>query len=299
MDSPRHPGRRGAEVADGAVPRGNGVPRLATLGYHDVTDDPTASGFQRFSASPYKHRVRVFREHLQAMADAGRTPSLVTAIDFAQAGDYLLLTFDDGGCSALHICDELERRGWRGHFLVTTSLTGQPGFLDRAAVRRIHDAGHVVGSHSHTHPDVFRRQRLSEMVREWRVSCDRLATWTGAACTVASVPGGDISETVLESAGLGGLRYLFTSEPDLTARRIDACQVLGRVAIKASTSSRRVRALAAHRGWTRAGLERRCVVVARTALPPVHRLYLRLYARAVAGALPRRAPPWPSDRGVT
>ena len=62
------------------------------------------------------------------------------------------LTFDDGGASALDIAGMLERRGWRGHFFVTTSRIGEPGFVGPDAVRELAERGHDVGSHSHTHP---------------------------------------------------------------------------------------------------------------------------------------------------
>src|SRR5207248_2664939 len=44
------------------------------------------------------------------------TPRLVTDIDLSAPGRHPLLTFDDGGKSALHIGDVLGARGWRGHF---------------------------------------------------------------------------------------------------------------------------------------------------------------------------------------
>jgi hypothetical protein len=49
----------------------------------------------------------------------------------AWTGTPVFLTFDDGGASALHpTADLLERRGWSGHFFVTTRRIGTPGFLD-------------------------------------------------------------------------------------------------------------------------------------------------------------------------
>src|SRR5207253_9773868 len=89
---------------------------VATFGYHDVTDEPRASGFQWRGAAPYTIGRAAFRSHLEAMATAYRRPALVTALDFAAPGRHLLLTLDDGGKRALTVGDELARRGWRGHF---------------------------------------------------------------------------------------------------------------------------------------------------------------------------------------
>ena len=42
---------------------------------------------------------------------------------------HVLLTFDDGGKSAVRIADLLEEQGWRGHFFITTAMIGEPGFV--------------------------------------------------------------------------------------------------------------------------------------------------------------------------
>ena len=102
----------------------------------------------------------------------------------------------------------------------------------------------MVGSHSDTHPDIFREQPFERMVYEWRVSRDRLAQLLGEPCTTASVPGGDISLEVLRSADAAGLSYLFTSEPVLRPTRVGACWVLGRFMPKAWTPAGRIGELA-------------------------------------------------------
>jgi hypothetical protein len=74
---------------------------LASFGYHDVTDEPSDSGFQRPSALIYKLGHRAFEAHLDSFQASGLAPELVTDIDLTGAGRHLLLTFDDGGKSAL------------------------------------------------------------------------------------------------------------------------------------------------------------------------------------------------------
>jgi len=249
--------------------------RTACLGYHEVTDDASGSGFQRPLAMRYKHTTAAFRVHLDTIAAGPRAPELVTDIDFARSSTHLLLTFDDGGKSALYVSDELCKRGWRAHFLITTGLIGQRTFLDRQGIRLLHQAGHIVGSHSHTHPDIFRDQPLTDMMWQWQTSCDILSQLLGEACTVASVPGGDISPLVLRSAHASNIRYLFTSEPWLTPRTVGDCRVLGRVAVKADTPTARVQAYSSLRGWHRALIERRASVAARSLLRPLYRAYVR------------------------
>src|SRR5204862_8110385 len=102
----------------------------ATFAYHDVTDEPRASGFQWRGAAPYTIGRAAFRSHLEAMPTACRRPALVTALDFAAHGRHLRLTFDDGVKSALTVGVELARRGWRGHFFIVTGRVGVATFLD-------------------------------------------------------------------------------------------------------------------------------------------------------------------------
>lgn len=255
---------------------------VASFAYHDVTDRPQESGLQRPGAAPYTLGVTAFGQHLEAIARGPLRPELVTAIDLTAPGRHLLLTFDDGGISALHAADELSRRGWSGHFFIITGRVGERTFLGADEIRYLRACGHVIGTHSHTHPDIFREQTMVQMVAEWRTSSDRLADLLGEPCTVASVPGGDISPLVLQSAGVAGLRVLFTSEPTLAPRPVGGCWVLGRFCPKATTLPPRIRELAGFRGWERALLVRRLKEFVRVILPGPYRHYVRRQAREMA-----------------
>jgi peptidoglycan/xylan/chitin deacetylase (PgdA/CDA1 family) len=253
---------------------------VATFMFHEVTDDPTSTGFQRPGAMAYKHSHQAFARYLDQLATAPERPELVTAVDLTQPGQHIFLTFDDGGKSAVVAAEALERRGWRGHFFIVTSLVGNRTFLTAEEIRALRRGGHLIGSHSHTHPNIFRDQSPARMVEEWRASCDPLAQLLGEPCLSASVPGGDISSQVLESARTAGLRYLFTSEPWLAPRRLDTCWILGRYSVKVETTAARVGELAHFRGWTSALLRRRLKVLATRALPPLYRLYVRARTHA-------------------
>jgi peptidoglycan/xylan/chitin deacetylase (PgdA/CDA1 family) len=247
---------------------------VASFGYHDVTDFPTESGFQRNGAVPFKLGSGQFYDHLDGIARGPSVPALVTEIDLARPGRHLLLTFDDGGKSALRVGEELCRRRWRGHFFISTSLIGRRTFLDPSEIRYLRSSGHVVGSHSHSHPDIYRELGWEQMIVEWRQSCDLLSQLLGEPCETASVPGGEISPRVLRSAAAAGLRYLFTSEPWLKPRIVSGCWVLGRFCAKASTSPEEIAELACFRGWTGKLLVRRLKGMARRSVPPLYRLYV-------------------------
>ena len=258
---------------------------VAGLMYHEVTDDPKTSGFQRAGALPYTLTRAAFDSHLAAIGRGALTPELVTQLDFQANGNgsgerrHLLLTFDDGGASAMYVADELCRRGWRAHFFIITNRIGERTFLKPADVRELRARGHLVGTHSHTHPDIFRNLSRDAMATEWNVSRAILEALLGEPCVAASVPGGDISRVVLEQAGESGIRYLFTSEPVLRPEFVGGTWILGRVILKNGVSAATIRQLVAFHGWQRVQLIRRLGSLARTLFPPLYAQYVRLRAR--------------------
>ena len=258
-------------------------PQAAGLMYHEVTDDPSDSGFQRPGARPYALDRSTFSGHLAAIAAGPCSPEDVRDIDFTQSGRHLLLTFDDGGRSARVIADELSQRGWRGHFFIVTARIGERTFLRPSDIIAIRNGGHIIGSHSHTHPDIFRDLTRERMVLEWGVSRDILSALLGEECVTASVPGGDSSPEVMQAASDCGYRYLFTSEPSLRPERVGNCWVLGRLGIKSDLTITRVRELLEFRGWGRAHFERRLKLIARLGMGPLYRLYVEHTTRSLSG----------------
>jgi peptidoglycan/xylan/chitin deacetylase (PgdA/CDA1 family) len=205
--------------------------RAHSIMYHDVVEngDFESSGFSGEGAHLYKLRREDFTRHLEAIAAAGST--VTTVRDLKSSG--VLLTFDDGGVSFHHpIAGLLENRGWRGHFFITTDRIGTPGFLSEAEVIDLHRRGHVVGSHSCSHPARMAALSRNELDREWRQSVARLSDLAGEAVKVASVPGGFYSRAVGEAAAAAGIEVLFTSEPTAHPDTVNGCLVLGRYVVQ-------------------------------------------------------------------
>jgi peptidoglycan/xylan/chitin deacetylase (PgdA/CDA1 family) len=214
---------------------------VLTLMYHDViAGDPDASGFPGPGANHYKLSLSRFEAHLATIEASGLRPSLVGK---ETGKPTLFLTFDDGGCSAAtETAPALERRGWCGHFFVPTDRIGASGFLDREQIRRLHDAGHLVGSHGCTHRPLTTLAD-AEVLREWSKSRADLEDLLEASVAVASVPRGAYSARIGRLAAQAGYRHLFTSEPWLEPRRVGSALVYGRFAVLARTSAARVTAL--------------------------------------------------------
>lgn len=209
--------------------------RAIALMYHDVIGSGATapSGFEGAGAEIYKLDRDEFAAHLSGLRTA---PATVDGTGFTH-GDAngrwpVFLTFDDGGVSAdTEIAPLLEARGWRGLFFVTTDRIGTRGFLDAHEIRNLAARGHVIGSHSCSHPRRISDCTESELRHEWADSIDALAQIIGARVETASVPGGFYSRSVGQSAAGAGIRVLFTSEPTMRIRQVDGCLLVGRYGV--------------------------------------------------------------------
>ena len=207
--------------------------------YHDIAEagERDSVGFPGAVAARYKLSPEEFEAHLDALDD-------VTLWNPHGDGSGAVITFDDGGASALLAADALEKRGWRGHFFITTGRVGTSGFLDAGGVRDLAARGHAVGGHSHTHPTYFGKLSRSEQLEEWRRSRDVLGELLGEPPSGASVPGGFFGPTVAETAAEAGYEWLMTSEPESRVRLEWGIPVIGRYTIRASTPAARAAAYA-------------------------------------------------------
>jgi peptidoglycan/xylan/chitin deacetylase (PgdA/CDA1 family) len=224
--------------------------KVASLLYHDVVQDGRyeATGFQGTGPDRYKLDSAEFEQHLRVLAERiGHAPATVKELGGEQARLPWLLTFDDGGLSALRIAERLGQRGWRGHFFVTSDFIGAKGFLSAADIRSLDGMGHVIGSHSCSHPARMAQCTLAQLNDEWSRSKGVLEDIVGHPVAVASIPGGEYSRAVVRAAAGAGILQLFTSEPVLSVRGIDGCDIFGRFAIVRNVPPQRAAALAAAR----------------------------------------------------
>src|SRR5882672_8741856 len=208
-----------------------------TLMYHDVVPAELAdtSGFPGRDAALYKVTPPQFEAHLRAIKhppSLGRTP---TSFGVAGPPDPLL-TFDDGGISGLAAADAMERHALYGRFFITVNYIGTRGFMSESHLRELVRRGHVVGSHSCSHPLRIGHCSWSQLLDEWSRSKSVLSDILGEAVCSASVPGGDFAPLVAESAAETGFSELFTSEPTAERRQAFGLTVVGRFTILRRTS---------------------------------------------------------------
>lgn len=216
--------------------------RAIALEYHDVIPDGGVAddtGFPGNGPASYKIERARFAEHLTRLAEgpAAKAIDRVERIGEVDAGTRpVYLTFDDGGVSAhSDIAGMLEDHAWPGHFMVTSDRVGSPNFLSEEQVVELDARGHVICSHSASHPPRMGALDYGTIEAEWRKSVGVLSEILGKPVVVASVPGGLYAPRVGRAAAAAGIRFLFTSEPTTAVHRVGDCLVLGRYSIRAWT----------------------------------------------------------------
>jgi peptidoglycan/xylan/chitin deacetylase (PgdA/CDA1 family) len=214
---------------------------MTALMYHDVVaaGAEDSSGFPGRDAALYKITPKVFASHLDAIARARPAPPALPALPDP------VITFDDGGVSAMAAADMLDARGFVGHFFITANYIGTPGFVTDDDLRELARRGHVIGSHSCSHPLRMGHCGWTQLVDEWLRSRTILTDILGKDVRVASVPGGDFTPQVAEAAAEAGITRLFTSEPTIESRHAFGVTLVGRFAIQRWTTAHTAAALAA------------------------------------------------------
>jgi peptidoglycan/xylan/chitin deacetylase (PgdA/CDA1 family) len=212
--------------------------RAISLMYHDVIQDSVPQGIAARRVTPYSLTYQHLREHLKSIRQEAAVQTIHRRQSWPEETP-IFLTFDDGEASA-YTCaaGALEDHNWRGHFFITTDWIGKPGFLNRSQIRELSARGHVIGSHSCSHPERMSHLSSTELVKEWSESCAVLSEILGERVQVASVPAGFYSAKVGKAAAAAGIQVLFTSEPTTATWVEDGCLILGRYCIQGHMPAR-------------------------------------------------------------
>jgi peptidoglycan/xylan/chitin deacetylase (PgdA/CDA1 family) len=224
--------------------------RAISLLFHDVyVNDPAESGFVSAAADRYKLTRTDFDEQLDGVASVRAHPPVLMNVIESRAEEPMVdptdsasllssgvpftITVDDGGVSYYTtVADRLEARGWRGHCFVTTNFIDSRGFLTRSQIRELAERGHVIGSHSASHPARFHTLPFHQLAAEWTRSRATLEDIIGRPVDVGSVPGGCYSPVVARAAHEASIHVLFTSEPVTRLAMKHGCLLAGRFTVR-------------------------------------------------------------------
>ncbi len=191
--------------------------------FHDVISSSCPiSGFQNIGANQYR-------------LDKGTFERFIESINRLKTD--IVYSFDDGGVSFQEIIAPiLEKYGKQGIFCITTSYIGMPGFLSEDQIRVLDGNGHIIASHSHTHPRDISKLSEKALYEEWCKSKEILENILGKPVVTASIPGGAVSKKVIRTLFKAGYSDIYTSRPSSLKQRYKNCIVTGRFAIKSSTT---------------------------------------------------------------
>jgi len=226
--------------------------RAISLAYHGVIGeaDEAPAGHK----SLYQLDRQNFHNHILSIRQQTEAITVCSLDCFCRWEEKtrVFLTFDDGELGAYkYVADELEEHHWRGHFFIITDWIGRRGFLNRQQIRELRSRGHVIGSHSCSHPERMSHLAWDKLVREWSDSRAALSDILGEQIRVASVANGYHSRNVGKAAAAAGIEVLFTSEATAVTSVLDGCLILGRYSIQAHMPPGVSGAIAAGRVWPR------------------------------------------------
>lgn len=193
--------------------------------YHDLfRRDVKESGFQTIGAVPYKISEKAFEKQVQLISNY--------CVNKHIKKSNIVFTFDDGGSSFLNlIAPILEKYGFLGVFFIATQYVDSPGFLTTDEIIALRKRGHIIGSHSHSHPLRMDALDMESLIEEWSVSSQILESILNEPIKVASIPNGFSSKLVLQSMADYGFTTIYDSVPTTKVRHVKGIKLLGRYAI--------------------------------------------------------------------
>ena len=202
--------------------------KVISLMYHDSYKiEKCESGFKLAGADIYKIKPEVFEHQLQIIDNY-----LVTnKID----KNFVRLTFDDGGVSFYTIfAPILEKYSYRGYFFISTKFIGTEGFLNESMIKELDNRGHIIGAHSDSHRPRMNTLSQKELQDDWYNCTNKLQHILGHNVRHCSLPGGFMSESMIDVLTSLGYTDIYTSEATEKVREMGDIRIYGRYGIKES-----------------------------------------------------------------
>jgi peptidoglycan/xylan/chitin deacetylase (PgdA/CDA1 family) len=206
---------------------------IVCLMYHEleVPGRPLCSPEPGYSR--YVITAEEFRKQMETLAAMGLHGISVREMHVVP-GNTIAISFDDGAESDLLFAAPILRElGHRATFFVSAGLLDQPGYLNSAQLRDLHEQGFEIGSHGSTHR-YLGDLSAGELRQEVHGSKERIEAVLGTPIESFSCPGGRWNASVLASARAAGFKSFVTSEIGVNR---PGQAIVRRVAIQRSTAS--------------------------------------------------------------
>ena len=162
------------------------------------------------------------------------------------------VTIDDGGSSCIHLGELLAEKNIKAHFFIVSSLLNTKGFINHSGLKTLNNLGHVIGSHSHTHPGPFCELSYQQILDEVKISKSIIEDCIGKEVNSFAVPGGEVRLENLQqlSEKRLGLQEIYTSLPLQGAYSNFMDPVCyGRLCIESYMSSESISNYCKGKGW--------------------------------------------------
>lgn len=190
--------------------------------YHDIyNQSKKESGFDNSGANLYKIKYQQFYEQLEQI----------------KSNHFITITFDDGGISAKNIAVKLlNHLNIKAIFFVSTDFIDTKGFLSSKDIQDLFKMGHIIGSHSCSHPKDISRLNQNQLYNEWSESKFKLEKIINSKIHHASIPAGKHDKKVLNV--LNDLQYthVYTSIPGYDSFIYKNLIIYKRIVVKSSTT---------------------------------------------------------------
>lgn len=195
------------------------------LMYHDVVSmSHPKSGFPKVGALQYTLDSRAFSEQVSKYSKGK-----------------IVFSFDDGGDSFYNeIAPILEQNNQKGIFFISTQYIDTSHFLTKDRIKDLDVRGHIIASHSHTHPAKISSLSREECLKEWKESKQILESIVGHEVTAGSIPGGAVSNMVIDCMIDVGYKDIYTSEPTTKVRCYRGAKIIGRYGITRNMNNRNI-----------------------------------------------------------
>lgn len=189
------------------------------LMFHDVKTKPS-----RWNTTPER-----FVEIMELIASHPNKDKVVITVDDAGKGNHQFM---------LPVFKNL---GLKVYIFVPTCFISKGSdkstYMSASQIKEFADEGHIVGSHSHTHPKNISLLSMNEIANEWKQSKEILENITDKEVVSGSIPGGFYSYSQLNIMKDLGYKEIFNSIPTFKEKNLGNVKIAGRFSIENHTTN--------------------------------------------------------------